>query len=94
MCKTAVVSLPFPTRGSAVREMTYNVVYYYDSETYEQSSQWKIINSVSPKKARVAKSTGKHMISVFEDSCGLILYHAVPSGVTVNTDYYSKVKVK
>ena len=57
-------------------------LYYYDPETKQQSSQWKCIDSPPPKKARCARSMGKHMFIVFFDINGPILMHAVPKGKT------------
>ena len=36
---------------------------YYDTETKQQSSQWKNVDSPRPKKAKVTKSLGKKMYS-------------------------------
>ena len=66
-------------------------IYCYDPETKRQSSQWKYAGSPKPKKARQSKSTHKLlMISVF-DSSGIIYMHWVPTGQTVNKEYYVEV---
>ena len=66
-------------------------LYHYDPETKQQSSQWKSQSSPPPKKAKVSRSTGKHMFIIFFDSQGVVLSHAVPVGKTVTASYYSKV---
>jgi histone-lysine N-methyltransferase SETMAR len=66
-------------------------LFLYDPETKEQSKQWKTPASPPPKKARVSKSAGKQMFIFFADIDGMILQHAVPTGKTVNANYYSKV---
>ena len=66
-------------------------IYCYDPETKRQSSQWKHAGSPRPKKARQSKSTHKlSMIPIF-DSTGMIYMHWVPTGKTVNKEYYVEV---
>ena len=60
-------------------------------ETKQQSTQWTDKESETPKKARVAKSGGKFMFIMFTDRQGMLLSHAVPQRVKVNSQYYSKV---
>ncbi|KAJ7341156.1 hypothetical protein JRQ81_004950 [Phrynocephalus forsythii] len=62
-------------------------VYLYDLETKEMSKEWKH-PSPPPKKAKVQKSAGKVMLSVFWDSHGVILTNYLPKGETLNSDYY------
>ena len=66
-------------------------IYCYDPETKRQSSQWKHAESPRPKKARQSKSTQKLMMILFFDSMGIIYIHWVPTGITVNKEYYIKV---
>ena len=66
-------------------------IYCYDSETKRQSSQWKHAGSPRPKKARQSKSTHKHFMIPFFDSTGMIYMHWVPTGQTVNKEYYVEV---
>ena len=47
-------------------------IYYYDSETKRQSTQWKHAGSPRPKKARQSKSTHKLLMIPFFDSTGII----------------------
>ena len=63
----------------------------YDPETKRQSSQWKHAGSPRPKKARQSKSTEKLMMILFFDSMGIIYIHWVPTGITVNKEYYTEV---
>ena len=67
-------------------------IYCYDPETKRQSSQWKHAAFPRPKKARQSKSTHKLlMIPFFFDSTGMIYMYWVPTGQTVNKEYYVKV---
>ena len=66
-------------------------IYCYDPETKRQSSQWKHAGSPRPKKARQSKSTHKHLMIPFFDSTGMIYMHWVPTGPTVNKEYYVEV---
>ena len=56
-----------------------------------QSSQWKHAGSARPKKARQSKSTHKLLMIPFFDSTGMIYMHWVPTGQTVNKEYYIEV---
>ena len=66
-------------------------IYCYDPETKRQSSQWKHAGSPRPKKARQSKSTPKLLMIPFFDSTGMIYMHWVPTGQTVNKEYYVEV---
>ena len=66
-------------------------IYCYDPETKRQSSQWKHADSPRPKKARQNKSTNKLLMIPFFDSTGMIYMHWVPTGQTVNKEYYVEV---
>ena len=70
-------------------------IYCYDPETKRKSSQWKHASSPRPKKARQSKSTHKLlMISFFFfffDNTSMIYMHWVPTGQTVNKEYYVEV---
>ena len=63
-------------------------IYCYDPETKRQSCQWKNVGSPGPKKARQSKSTHKLMMIPFFDTTGMIYMHWVPTGQTVNKEYY------
>ena len=66
-------------------------IYSYEPETKRQSSQWKHAGSPRPKKARQSKSTHKLLMIPFFDSTGIIYLHWVPTGQTVNNEYYVEV---
>ena len=67
-------------------------IYCYDPETKRQSSQWKHAGSPRPKKARQIKCTQKLLIiPFFFYSTGMIYMHCVPTGQTVNKEYYVEV---
>ena len=66
-------------------------IYCYDPETKRQSSQWKHAGSPRPKKDRQSKSTHKLLMVPFFDSTGVIYMHWVPTGQTVDKEYYVEV---
>ena len=57
----------------------------------EKSCQWKHAGSPRPKKARQSKSTHKLLMVPFFDSTGMIYMPWVPTGQTVNKEYYVEV---
>ena len=61
-------------------------IYCYVPETKRQGSQWK--HAGSP---RQSKSTHKHLMIPFFDSTGMICMYWVPTGQTVNKEYYVEV---
>jgi len=63
-------------------------VYLHDLETKEMSKQWKHPSSPPPKKAKVQKSAGKVMLSVFWDCRGIILTDYLAEGTTITSKYY------
>ena len=66
-------------------------IYCYDPKTKRQSSQWKHAGSPRLKKTRQSKSTHKLLMISFFDSTGMIYMHRVPTGQTVNKEYYVEV---
>ena len=66
-------------------------IYCYNSETKRQSSKWKHACSPWPKKAKQSKSTDKILMIPFFYSTGMIYMHWVPTGQTVNKEYYVEV---
>ena len=66
-------------------------IYCYEPETMRQSSQWKHDGTPRPKKAKQSKSTHKLLMIPFFDSTGMIYMHWVPTGQTVNKEYYVEV---
>ena len=63
-------------------------IYCYDPEAKRQSSQWLHAGSPTPKKARQGKFTHKPLMIPLFDSTGMIYMHWVPTGQTVNKEYY------
>ena len=66
-------------------------IYCYDPVTKRLSSQWKHAGSPRSKKARQSKSTHKLLMIPFFDSTGRIYMHWVPTGQTVNKEYYVEI---
>ena len=66
-------------------------IYCYDPETKRQNSKWKHAGSPRPKKIRQSKSTHKLLMITFFDSTGMIYMHWIPTGQTVNKEYYVEV---
>ena len=69
-------------------------VFTYDPETKRQSMQWKSTSSPRPKKARMSRSKFKTMLIVFFDIQGTVMAEWVPSGQTVNQQYYTEFLTK
>ena len=80
-----------PTVLDAMVTCDESWIYCYDPENKRQSSQWKHAGSPRPKKARQSKSTHKLLMIPFFDSTGMIYMHWVPTGQTVNKEYYVEV---
>ena len=70
---------------------TESWIYCYDPETKRQSSQWKHACSPRPKDARQSKCTHKLLMIPFFDNTGMLYMHWVPTGQTVNKEYYVEV---
>ena len=71
--------------------VTCDESWIHDPETKRQSSQWKHPGSHRPKKARQTKSTHKLLMIPFFDSTCVTYTHWVPTGQTVNKEYYVEV---
>ena len=69
-------------------------VFMYDPETKRQSMQWKSTSSPRPKNARMSRSKFKAMMIVFFDIQDIVMAGWVPSGQTVNQQYYIEVLTK
>jgi histone-lysine N-methyltransferase SETMAR len=69
-------------------------VYYYDPETKQQSMQWIKKGSRPPVKARVSKSVGKVMLSLFWDCDGPLLVDFMPKKSTIKSQYYCELLAK
>jgi len=64
-------------------------VYRYDPETKQMSSQWS--TSPRPKKAWQVKSNIMTTLIAFFDTDGLVHHEFVPTGQTVNKEFYKTV---
>ena len=80
-----------PTVLDALVTCKESWIYSYEPETKRPSSQWKHAGSPRPKEARQSKSTHKLLMIPFFDSTGMIYMHWVPTGLTVNKEYYVEV---
>ena len=66
-------------------------LYHYDSETKQQSMEWRNSGSLHPKKFRVQKSAGKVLASIFWDQDDILLIDYLPKGQTINAEFYSSL---
>ena len=80
-----------PTVLDALVTCDESWIYCYDPETKRQSSQWKHASSPRPRKARQSKSTHKLLMIPCFDSTGMIYMHWIPTGQTVNKEFYVEV---
>jgi len=69
-------------------------LYNYDSETKQQSMEWRHSGSPHPKKFRVQKSAVKFLASNFWDQDGILHFDYLPKGQTINAEYYSSLLVQ
>jgi len=69
-------------------------LYHYDSETKQQSMEWRHSGSPRPKKFQVQKSAGKVLASIFWDEDGILLIDYLPKSQTINAEYYSSLLVQ
>jgi len=70
-------------------------LYHYDSETKQQSLEWRHSGSPPTKKIRVQKSSGKVLASIFfGDEDDVLLIDYLSKGQTINAEYYSFLLVK
>ena len=67
---------------------------YYDRETKQQSVEWRHNSSLRPKKFLVQESAGKVLTSIFWDQDGILLIDYLPTGQTINAEYYSYLLVQ
>jgi hypothetical protein len=66
-------------------------VYGYDPQPKQQSSQWKLPNSLWPKKACQVRSNVKSMLIIFSDTQGIVHKEFVSPGQNVNGKFYCEV---
>ena len=69
-------------------------LYHYDSETKQQSMEWRHSGSPCPKKFQVQKSAGKVLASIFWDQDGILLLDYLPKGQIINAEYYLSLLVQ
>ena len=69
-------------------------LYHYESETKQQSMEWRHSGSLRPKMFRVQKSIGKVLASIFWDEDGILLIDYLPKGQTINAEYLSSLLVQ
>jgi len=79
---------------SRLMTMDESWLYHYDSETKQQSMEWRHSGSPRPQKIRVQKSAGKFLASIFWDQDGILLIDYLPKGRTINAEYYSSLLVQ
>ena len=61
----------------------------YEPELKHQSAEWKHEGSLQKQKFRQNPSPVKLMVNLAYDVQGVILFHFVPHGETVNAQYYA-----
>ena len=66
-------------------------VYSYEPEMKAQSSHWKSPGSPRPKKVQQSCSKVKTMLTVLFDWEGVVHHEYIPSGQTINKEYYLHV---
>lgn len=66
-------------------------IYAYDVEVAHQSSEYRFIGEGKPKRPRRSRSKIKVMLTVFFDSYGVVHKEFLPTGQTVNKEYYLNV---
>ncbi|KAK3751168.1 hypothetical protein RRG08_023926 [Elysia crispata] len=66
-------------------------VYSWDPETKRQSAEWRDFDEPRPEKVRRKQGALKVMHMIFFDMNGVILRWPVPTGTTINAQYYKKV---
>ncbi|CAH2087363.1 unnamed protein product [Euphydryas editha] len=66
-------------------------IYAYDPETDDQSAEYRTKGEPRPKKPRQSKSKIKVMLTVFFDHRGVVHSEFLPTGPTVNKEYYLSV---
>ena len=95
-----IVFGPFATHWEWTRFVEFdnylwwNLGIYVWSGNQAKSMQWKSTSSPRPKKARMSRSKFKAVLIVFFDIQGTAMAEWVPSGQTVNQQYYIEVLTK
>jgi len=68
--------------------------WLYDTETKQQSMEWRHSRHLATKKFRMQKSAGKVLAWIFWDQDGILLIDYLPKGQTINAEYYSSLLVQ
>ena len=66
----------------------YKQIITGDPETTDQSSEYRLKGEAKPKIPRQSHSKIKVMLTVFFDYRGVVHYEFLPTGQTVNNEYY------
>ena len=66
-------------------------IYAYDPETADESSKYRAKGEPKPKKSRQSRSKIKVMLTVFFYYRGVVHSEFLPTGQTVNKEYYLSV---
>ena len=69
-------------------------IFWYDPETKQMSKQWLPKGSNPPVKAKVTKSAGKTMLTLFFDAEGWLLADFLEKGATITGQYYAEILEK
>ena len=64
-------------------------VHHFQSETKQQSKQWKHLASLSPEEAKTVMSSGNVMACIFWDTEVVLLVDYPDKGHTINMAYYT-----
>ena len=81
---------------SRMLTMDETSLYHYDidSETKQQSMEWRHSGSPRTKIFRVQKSAGKFFASIFWDQVGSLPIEYLPKGQTINAEFYWSLLVQ
>ena len=66
-------------------------IYAYDPETIDHSSEYRLKDQAKPKRPHQSRSKIKVMLTVFFDYRGVVHHEFLPTGQTVNKEYYLSV---
>jgi len=69
-------------------------LYQYDSETKQQSVEWRHSGSPRPQQFWVQKSAGKVLALIFWNQDDILLIYYLPKGRTMNAEYYLSLLVQ
>ena len=69
-------------------------IFEYQLETKRQSSQWKSLTSLRPKKARQSKSKVKVMLITFFNVRGTVHCEFLPQHQTINQQVYREILLR